>query len=346
MIDLRSDTLTIPTPEMLLAITKAELGDDGRVGPNGRGEDPTVNKLLDRAMELTGKEAAIVLPTGTMGNLVAMMTYTNYNDFAAVSSCNHIKRSEKGVFNERPGGVRALLYESDKYGFPILDSLKSVLEGDDKAKVVCTENTNNFCGGTCLSVEQMRELHDFCSSYGVPLHLDGARIFNAAAALGVSVGELVKNADSVMFCISKGLRAPIGSVLCGTSDFIKRARDNAKYCGGVMRQAGVIAAPGLIALENGYEVALRDNKHARILGEKLAAAGGCLRVDLDTVQSNMVKVGVQKHAAVVISELKELGVKVGSVDDSSFRLVTHADNSEDEILNAAEILVNYSVSNQ
>ncbi len=342
MIDLRSDTLTLPTSDMLVAIVRAELGDDGRVGADGRGEDPTINKLLDAAMALTGKEAALLLPTGTMGNLVAMMTYTEYNDAVAVSACNHIKRSEKGVFNVRPGGVRAALFECDKYGYPIMESLKSVLEGGEQIKAVCTENTNNFCGGTCIRIDQMQELHAVCKEYNIPLHLDGARIFNAAASLGVSVKDIVDNVDSVMFCISKGLRAPVGSLLCGPADFIKKARENAKYCGGVMRQAGIIAAPGLVALEHGYEVACRDNKNARILGERLAAVDGCLHVDLDTVQSNMVKVRVDKPASEVMAEIKTLGIKVGSIDNSSFRLVTHADNSDEDILNAADILAKYS----
>ncbi len=342
MIDLRSDTLTLPTPEMLVATVRAEFGDDGRVGADGRGEDPTINKLLDAAMALTGKEAALLLPSGTMGNLVAMMTYAEYGEVVAVSGCNHIKRSEKGVFNVRPGGIKAELFDCDKFGYPIPASLKSVLGSGKKIKAVCTENTNNFCGGTCIRVDQMQELHATCEGYNVPLHLDGARIFNAAAALDVSVRDIAENANSVMFCISKGLRAPVGSLLCGPSGFISKAKEYAKFCGGAMRQAGIIAASGLVALEHGYEVARRDNKNARLLGERLASAGGCLQVDLDTVQSNMVKVRVNRPAQEVMAEIKALGVKAGSVDDTSFRLVTHADNSDEDILKAADILAKYS----
>lgn len=176
--------------------------------------------------------------------------------------------------------------------------------------------------------------------------MDGARAFNAAASLGVKIRDIVSNVDSVMFCISKGLRAPVGSLLCGPSDFIKKARDNTKLCGGIMRQAGIIAAAGLVALEDPYAVVARDNKNARLLGTKIADAQGCLKVDLDTVQSNMVKVTTHKEASEVISELKELGVKVGSVDKKSFRLVTHADNTDSDILKASEIISKYSIANK
>ena len=341
MVDLRSDTLTLPDQAMLETILTAKLGDDGRVDASGRGEDLAVNELEDLAAELTGKEAALLFPTGTMGNTCGVLTWANSGDKILVHEQQHLLLTEKFLFDDAFCRMQPIKYKFNKNETPDLQNMEELLKSSG-AKLICLENTHNFSGGYCIPVEEMKKIRQLADRYGAHIHMDGARLFHAAAALNVPVREITQYVDSVMFCISKGLRAPVGSLLCGPADFIKKARENAKYCGGVMRQAGIIAAPGLVALEHGYEVACRDNKNARILGERLAAVDGCLHVDLDTVQSNMVKVRVDKPASEVMAEIKTLGIKVGSIDNSSFRLVTHADNSDEDILNAADILAKYS----
>jgi threonine aldolase len=345
VIDLRSDTVTRPTREMRAAMAAAEVGDDGRRNADGRGEDPSVNKLADRAAAMAGMEAATFVSTGTMGNMLSLMTHCKLGESAAVAETLHIYRSEKGVFAPRPGGIKAQLYKTDKFGAPIMDSLKEALACSVKA--VCLENSNNFCGGTCMSLDAMAEVKKLASLHGVPVHLDGARLFNAAAYLGVTIERITRHVDSVMFCISKGLGAPVGSLVCGSRKFIAAVAGQAKIMGAVMRQAGVLAAPGMLALDDAYDRSARDNKNARLIAETLAAAKGKLDVDMETVQSNIIKVFVTrtgKEAPEVLAELQDWGLKAGSVNKEAFRLVLHGDLTDAEVQEASKIIAGYSRS--
>ena len=345
MIDLRSDTVTLPTKEMREAMAAAEVGDDGRRNAYGRGEDPSINKLVDKAAAMAGMEAATFVSTGTMGNMLSLMTHCQLGESAAVAESLHIYRSEKGVFAPRPGGIKARMYKTDKFGAPDPDTLKTAL--DSSVKAICLENTNNFCGGACMSLEAMAEVKKLASSHGVPVHLDGARLFNAAVSLGVTIDRITRHTDSVMFCISKGLGAPVGSLVCGSREFIAAVAGQARIMGAVMRQAGVLAAPGMLALDEAYDRSARDNKNAKLIAKALFAADGKLDVDMETVQSNMVKVFVArtgKEAAQVLAELQDKGLKAGSVDKEAFRLVLHGDVTNAEVKEAAKILVDYSRS--
>ena len=330
---------------MRKAMATAEVGDDGRRNADGRGEDPSINKLVDKAAAMAGMEAAAFVSTGTMGNMLALMTHCQLGESAAVAEALHIYRSEKGVFAPRPGGIKAQMYQTDKFGAPVMDSLKAAL--DSSVKAVCLENSNNFCGGTCMSLDAMAAVRKLADAYGVPVHLDGARLFNAAAHLGVTIDKITRNVDSVMFCISKGLGAPVGSLVCGSKKFIAALAGQAKIMGAVMRQAGVLAAPGMLALDEAYERSARDNRNARLIGEALASANGKLDVDLETVQSNIVKVFVArtgKDAPAVLAELQQKGLKAGSVNAEAFRLVLHGDVTDAEVKEAAKIIAAYSQS--
>jgi threonine aldolase len=343
VIDLRSDTLTKPTPAMLQSILSSEVGDDGRRDASGRGEDPTVNRLIDLAAKLTGKESATFVSTGTMGNLLAMLSYCRRGEKAAIAECLHIYRTEKAAFSPEYCGIEPVFYKTDKFGAPILESLEEVLK--QQVKVISIESSNNFCGGTLIPLERMAEIRALADSYGVPVHLDGARVFNAASALGVGVDKIASYVDSVMFCISKGLGAPVGSLICGDAAFIKRATGFAKVYGAVMRQAGVLAAPGIVALGEAYDVTKRDNANARLIAGQLAAAGGKLEVDPETVQTNIVKVfvrGTGKPASEVLGELEKLGLKAGSVDAEAFRLVLHRDVTDEDVREGGRIISEYS----
>jgi threonine aldolase len=344
VIDLRSDTLTNPTGEMLQSILSAEFGDDGRRNAQGKGEDPTVNKLLDLAAEVTGKEAATFVPSGTMGNMLALLSYCTRGEKAATAECLHIYRSEKASFTPQFCGIIPEFYQVDKFGVPVMESLDEALKKD--VKVICIENTNNFCGGTCIGLREMGKIQSLAQQYDIAVHLDGARIFNAASALGVDVGTIASRADSVMFCISKGPGAPAGSLLCGDAPFVRRAAELAKVFGGVMRQAGVLAAPGIIALRDAYETARRDNRNARRIAEQLASSRGKLRVDLETVQTNIVRVYVSdsgKNASEVLDDLRLRGLKASDIDiPDSFRLVLHRGVTDEGVAEGGRILADYS----
>jgi len=258
MIDLRSDTLTLPDRPMLETILTAKLGDDGRADARGRGEDLAVNELEDLAAEITGKEEAVLFPSGTMANTAAILTYCRPGDGVLVDEIQHIFITEKVVFDRNFGRLTPLFYKLNGRNVPDLESMTVHLR-KSPVSLVCVENTHNFSGGFCMSPEEMGVIKNAAESYGVPVHMDGARLFNAAAALGVAAADLCAHADSVMFCISKGLGAPVGSLLCGTREFIRKARLTRKLLGGNMRQAGIIAAPGIYALRNNIVRLGEDN---------------------------------------------------------------------------------------
>jgi threonine aldolase len=312
-VDLRSDTVTHPTEAMREAMHRAAVGDDVY------GEDPTVNRLEALAAARLGKEAAVYVPSGTMANTTAIMTHTRPGDEAIVEDQAHVYRIEGSMVAIAGVIPRLLRGERGTITAPLLAA--ALAAARQPPRLLCLENTHNLAGGTVMTPQQMREVCALAKERGLRVHLDGARIFNAAVALAVDVKDLVRDADSVMFCISKGLSAPVGSVLCGDADFIGQARRRRKYLGGGMRQAGVIAAAGIVALETMVDRLAEDHRHARVLAQRLAALPG-VRVELEAVQTNMVMVDVA-DAPAVAQRLAERDVRVSLISPTRLRLVTH-----------------------
>ena len=313
VVDLRSDTITHPTEAMREAMRAAPVGDDVF------GEDPTVNRLEEMAAARLGKEAALFVPSGTMANLAAVMTHAQPGDEAIVEDQGHIYRVEGSMV--AIAGVIPRLVPGER-GVITAARLESALANSRQVpRLLCLENTHNLSGGTVMTPQQTAEVCAVAHGRGMRVHLDGARIFNAAIALGVDVQALGRDADSVMFCVSKGLSAPVGSLLCGSAEFITRARRTRKYLGGGMRQAGVIAAAGIVALETMVDRLAEDHRHARLLAEQLAEIPG-LRIDLATVQTNIVMVEVP-DAPTVVRRLADLGVRVFLLSPTRMRMVTH-----------------------
>lgn len=344
-IDLRSDTLTVPTEAMRKAMYDAEVGDEGRTGSDGKGEDPTVNRLESLAAEVTGKEDAVFVSSGTMGNLVALLTHCARGEKVAVEKNLHIFRTEKGSFIDKVGGLQPVFFQTGSLGRPTLESVASVL-GDQRPRLLCLENTHNFAGGTCLNKAELDQLSNEARSRHVAIHLDGARVFNASVAFGVPVHQLVSGVSTVMFCLSKGLGAPVGSLLCGPRDFILQARQTRKLLGGVMRQAGVIAAAGLVALTSGIHRLAEDHKNARLLAERIADQKK-VKVDLDTVQTNILVVDVSpsgRNAQSFKGDLEQRGLKVHAMSDRHVRMVTYRGVSEGDVVAAADIFNRYCES--
>jgi threonine aldolase len=283
-IELRSDTFTLPSPEMRRAIAEAELGDDVF------GEDPTVNRLQAMAAERLGKEAALLTASGTMSNLVALLSHCQRGDEVLLGSEAHILHFE-AVGGAALGGLELRPLPNDRCGFIDPAEIEEAVRPPDvhfpHTGLLCLENTQNRCGGTVLSEAELEAMAQVARRWGFPVHLDGARIFNAAVALGVPVADLVRPVDSVAFSLCKGLACPVGSVLCGSAQFIQRARRYRKMVGGGMRQAGIIAAAGIVALESMIDRLAEDHENARLLGQGLAAIPG-VRLVPPQVDSNMV----------------------------------------------------------
>ena len=330
-IDLRSDTVTQPTEEMRAAMAQAEVGDDVY------GEDPTVNRLEAVAAERMGKEAGLFVASGTMANLVAILTHCQRGDEALMGDVGHTFLFEVGGVSAL-GGVMVHAIPNQPDGTIALDELKASIRPEDihqpRTKLIVLENTHNRCGGVPLTLEYTRAVGRLAKSEGLALHLDGARIFNAAIALEVAPRELAEPADSVMFCLSKGLCAPVGSVLCGSHEFIGKARKVRKQLGGGMRQAGVLAAAGLVALDRMVDRLEEDHHNALMLARGLADIRG-IRLYMDEPRTNMVFVDLEDSvpftAAEVAGRLWERGVRVGPVAERGLRLVTHYPIGEAEI---------------
>jgi threonine aldolase len=321
-IDLRSDTVTQPTPAMRRAMAEAPVGDDVY------GEDPTVNRLQEMSAALMGKEAGLFVPSGTMGNLAAVLAHCGRGDEVILGNKAHTFLFEAGGISAL-GGVHSCQIPNQPDGTLALADIRDAIRPDDPhdpiTRLVALENTHNRCGGVALSAEYTRRVGELAHEHGLKLHIDGARIFNAAVAQGVAAAELAAPADSITFCLSKALCAPVGSVLCGSREFIARAHRARKVLGGGMRQAGVLAAAGIVALETMIGRLAEDHARARRLAEGLSTIPGLI---LDQVPpTNMVFLDlmdeVPAKAAEVAGLLKPRGVLVGAVSERRFRLVTH-----------------------
>lgn len=322
-IDLRSDTVTSPTAEMREAMARAVVGDDVY------GEDPTVQRLESLAAERMGKQAAMLVPSGTMGNLAAILTHCHRGDEMIVGNAAHTFLYEAGGAASL-GGIQPYTIPNSADGTLPLEAIEAAVRPDDphypRSSLICLENTQNRCGGIPLTPAYTHSVAELARRHGLKLHLDGARVFNAAVALGVTARELAAPADSVMFCLSKGLCAPVGSVLCGAEDFIRLARRARKQLGGGMRQAGILAAAGIVALETMVGRLKQDHRRAQELAVGLAAIPGITPENLSP-PTNMVFLQVSPELGVTASELAAAlgrsGVLVSGVSPTRLRLVTH-----------------------
>ena len=322
-IDLRSDTVTQPTPEMREAMAEAEVGDDVYR------DDPTVKRLEELAAEMLDKQASIFVPSGTMGNLLALLVHCQRGDEVIVGRLSHIYLNEAGGMSAL-GGIQPCPVMNQKDGTLLLDDIRSSIRTEDVhhpiTRLICLENTQNICGGIPLTAEYTRQVGELAHLNGLALHIDGARIFNSAVAQNVSVRELVEPADSVMFCLSKGLASPIGSMLVGSQKFIARARHLRKMLGGGMRQVGIIAAAGIISLEKMVNRLSDDHLRARKLADGLRHVHG-IAVDEDSPYSNMVYLNlsdeVKMDSKQVCEKAQAMGILLDAEDPRRFRLVTH-----------------------
>jgi threonine aldolase len=328
MIDLRSDTVTKPSDKMRAAMAAAEVGDDVF------GDDPTVNRLQERAAEVFEKEAALWVPTGCMGNEIAVKVHTRPGEEIVIEKRGHVLNYELGAAAVLSGVTIRPIKSADGSGHLTWDEIKPALKINPpyyqaRTGLVCLENTHNFAGGSVMTADACsdvcREAHDV----GSPVHMDGARIFNASVALNESVADLTRDCDSVMFTLSKGLGAPAGSMLLGSREFIDEARIWRKRFGGGMRQVGILAAAGLIALEDGPKRLHEDHANARRLAEGVAAFPG-VKINLDSVVTNIVIFDVSntgKTTAEISQGLRKDGIIALGISETQMRMVTHLDIS-------------------
>jgi threonine aldolase len=332
MIDLRSDTVTRPSDAMRDAARDAEVGDDVY------GEDPAVNELERRTADLLGTEAALFVPSGTMGNQVAVRTHTDRGQELIVDEAAHVVKWELGGVADL-SGVQARMLDCGNRAVPTAEQVHGAVVAESLHRpgtgLLCLENTHNSRGGVAVGVDAVAEAAAAAHDHGVPVHLDGARLFNAAVALDVAPADLVAPVDSVNVCLSKGLGAPVGSVLAGPAAFVERARRVRKLFGGGMRQAGVVAAPGLLALENVDRLA-EDHATARRLAEGLDAVAGLSAATPDT---NIVLVSTAPggvRAAALVDAAADHGVAFNAVGEHEVRLCTHLDVSRAEVAEAVD----------
>lgn len=339
MIDLRSDTVTKPTPAMRKAMMEAEVGDDVY------GEDPTVNRLQERAAEIFGKEAALFVPTGSMGNQIAVKLHTRPGDEVIIEERGHIFNYEMGAPSVLSGVIIRPVRAASGDGHLTWEEIESALHIDQPyyacpTGLICLENTHNFGGGSVMSAEQTSEICENAHKLNLPVHLDGARIFNSAVAQNETVENLSKDCDSVQFCLSKGLGAPVGSMLLGKKDFIAEARVWRKRLGGGMRQVGILAAAGLIALEESPKRLHIDHENAKRLAEGVANLRG-VKIDAEKVQTNIVIFDVSatgKTSAEICEELKKENI-FAIPFGKAIRMVTHCDVSREDIEKTLQVLL-------
>jgi threonine aldolase len=336
VIDLRSDTVTRPTSEMRRAMESALVGDDQY------GEDPTVNRLEEMSAQLLGKEAAVLVTSGVQGNLAAVLAHATRGQEVILGDESHILWYESAgvatVGGISPRTVRTLpdgTFDLDE----LAEAIRTAGPGFPETGLISIENTHNRCGGAVLSLEYMREVRAMAAAHGIPVHLDGARIFNAAAALGVAPSDVAAQADSVQFCFSKALAAPVGSMVVGNADFIEKVRRQRKMLGGAMRQAGIIAGPAIVALETMIDRLPEDHRRARMLAQGIAEIPG-LVIDPAAVQSNIV---IFRPEAPVNQEalreaLRSEGILSSDFGSRGVRLVTHYEISDDDISRTLDVL--------
>ena len=328
MIDLRSDTLTHPTQSMREAMATAEVGDDVFQ------EDPTVQKLETLSAEIMGKEAALFVPSGCMGNLISLLSHCGRGDEILLGDRSHISLYEVGGVAALAGvHPRPLPNKND--GTISIDLLEKGIRHSDihcpPTRLICLENTQNFCQGSPITPEYMTEVREIANKFGLKIHLDGARIFNAAVALGVPVAKLTEKVDSVMFCLSKGLSAPVGSLVCGSSEFIIKARKARKMVGGGMRQVGHIAAAGLIAINEQVDRLQEDHDNAKFLASQLSDLDG-IEVDVTRIKTNIIffkLTGIDGE--VLLNLLEHNQIKILMTDADVFRAVLHREVSKEQV---------------
>lgn len=336
MIDLRSDTVTHPTPAMRIAMAEAIVGDDQY------GEDPTVNELEAQAAEMMGKQAAVFMPSGVMGNLASVMARCGRGVETILGSESHILWYESGGPSTL-GGVPLFTVRNNRWGQLDLDEVRAAIREDRpgfaQTGLICVENTHNRCGGVVLTVEYLKDLRTIALERNIPIHMDGARIFNAAAALGVAVSEIAAEVDSVQFCLSKGLGAPVGTLVTGDAAFIENVRKQRKVLGGAMRQSGIVAAAGLVAFETMIGRLPEDHRRARALAEGLVEIPG-IHVDLETVQTNIIvfQIPTTHDRLASIDAFKERGLAVSDYGTKGLRMVTHYEIDDSAVSQALAIV--------
>ncbi|MFX1426570.1 MAG: threonine aldolase family protein [Promethearchaeota archaeon] len=332
IVDFRSDTVTKPSPEMWKAVKSM---DNSKLGDDVIGEDPTVNELEDKAAKIVGKEAALLVTSGTQGNLVSLLSQTIPGNEILLEEQSHIVGHEVGSA-ARIGGLMIRTYSSIR-GAPLIDQLQDLIRykediHEPATTLISAENTHNFHGGAILKPEILRDLNIFAQRNELKFHLDGARIFNAAVGLNKSVTEFTKHVDSIMFCLSKGLSCPIGSIVAGSKEFILKARKFRKMVGGGMRQAGIIASFGLVALEPKWIKRLEeDHKNAKILAEGLKSLG--MPIKIPNPDTNIVILELLNKPSIfkVITELGKEGILAFNISKEKIRFVTHYGIQEDDI---------------
>ena len=329
-IDLRSDTVTLPTKEMREAISNAELGDDVFQ------EDPTINNLEKLAAKKFNKEAAIFLPSGTMANLVAVLTHCNRGDEVILGDQSHTFLYEAGGISSF-GGVHSRQLKNHNDGTIHLNDIKNAIRKKDvhfpPSRLICLENTHNRCFGMPLETNYVNEVVDIAKNNDMSVHVDGARIFNAAVATGSTVADLTKNVDSVSFCLSKGLSAPSGSLLCGDKNFIHRARFNRKALGGGMRQAGILAAAGVVAIDIMSAKIIEDHRNAKALAVGIAKIDGII-IETEKIKTNIIyfKLDHPKiNSESLLNIMSKKNIRFFELGPNWFRLVTHSGISKENI---------------
>ena len=336
LIDLRSDTVTKPSPAMRRAMAEAEVGDDVYL------EDPTINRLQARAAEIFSREAGLFVPSGSMGNLASVMAQTSRGQEVICEAAGHVYNYEMGSMSAIGGVLPRILQGED--GILNWDQIARAIREKayyrPQTALVAIENTHNMAGGTVYPTELAHEICDKAHEAGLKIHLDGARIFNAAVYLNENVADMTKKFDSIQFCLSKGLGAPVGSMIVGSRDLIERCRVIRKMLGGGMRQAGVLAAAGLVALEEGPKHIPTDHENAQLLARGLTKIPR-IQIDPKKVQTNIVIFDIAKSAltsAQLVERLNERHVLTGAVDSTRIRVVTHRDVSRDDCERALQLI--------